>query len=202
MITGLSQFQRLNFLGVGVGGIVPGLVVCAANSIQGFLPERFWHAFIGILLAFIGLFSLIVFLGWLAESRQNSKYIRVLLNIGAVGSVIFLGGFVITTGGPFLSPFSFHFLYIPVVVGRCLSVKEMKTACIGCGIAFLSCTVLDRWLVFHKLQLAHDLSEMGSKISYLIAYVCIFALQLWITYILSSEQDSSGQGPTPQLSGS
>ena len=108
------------FLGVGIGAVVPSLFVGAfvilsedGNFLVGphrWMSAKSWYV-VGMLLCVVGfilaLVGILTNVGW-------TNFL--MLSAGAL-CVLSLEAFVISTGGPILSVFSFYYLYIPVVVG-------------------------------------------------------------------------------------
>jgi hypothetical protein len=195
----LTKAQQLNLLGVIVGGAAPGGIVLLINAFHPFLPRQFGEMPSAVFITFLVLFAFVTFWGWTAENASKEKQLTWSLRAGAGLSLLFLNGFVIMTGGPFLSPFSFHFLYVPVVVGRCLSPREMAIASIVCGVSFIVCSFVERSLVNGNPSLYDDIQTMGSDLYYLIAYGAVFFIQLWITYELAELDfhDRGSASPPP-----
>jgi hypothetical protein len=175
------------FLGVGVGGVLPSLVVGAivmfSEDKKFLVGPRLWISattwfglgmilcLVGGGLAGVGLWGAGFGL-WGAESGLTDI---LMLFAGAI-CVLSLEAFVISTGGPILSVFSFYYLYIPVVVGitfpRNLTVLTGVVCWIMCIVALC--------LMWNPATFRSSAQLMGTR-HHSIAYAVIFTVQMFVT---------------------
>jgi hypothetical protein len=183
------------FLGVGVGAVIPSLVVGGLAVFErSFLvgPHRWMSApswfLVGMGFCLAGF--ILALLGILTGSGPDLTD-RLLLLAGAL-CVLSLEAFVISTGGPILSVFSFYYLYIPVVVGitfpRALTFWTGVVCWAGCIAALLFTQDSTTWRSSAQL--------MGTRL-HSIAYGFLFSVQMIVTiamiYLGQSNLKLSGQ---------
>jgi len=171
--------KRFASLGVGVGAVIAsGLVAIFAVYDRNFLvgphllvgPELWYGVGMALCLVGFGLAQLGINLP--EGSRQTD---RLMLWAGAI-CVLSLEAFVISTGGPILSVFSFYYLYIPVVVGITFSRKLTSWTGVvcwaGCIAALLFTLDSTNWRSSARL--------MGTG-PHSFVYGMIFTIQMFVT---------------------
>lgn len=206
MLSTHSNANRLILLGVGVGGILPTGIVMFFDFVSPFIPEatRYIFQIFGIIFILgsivIGIFAL--------ERKNNGGNEDVFLKVFACFCIFSLGALVLTSGGPFSSPFSFHFLYLPVATGLCMNEdrRSLKQASAVCGLLFIMCVIVEKILpsLYAYFRGSYILLKstvnLSDSYTYCFAYTAVFMIQLGITYYIANQ--SLLTLPTSQISSS
>lgn len=177
-------------LGVGAGAVLPSLVIgisVIASDNGDFLvgPKLWigakWWCVIGMglcvlggSLAAVGLSG--VPLGWW---RSESRLTNILMVLAGAACVFSLEAYVISTGGPVLSVFSFYYLYIPVVVG--ITFPRLHTVCTG-AVCWAFC-IFALWLTWDTITWRSSAKLMGTT-PHNMVYAFLFSVQMCITIFM------------------
>lgn len=166
--------------GVIVGGTIPVFIFVVLNHIlsgQGvpLVAPAFKDKFLLIAVCFTGIST--GMWGLRREFPASSPY---ALNVVAIVSLIGLHLLVYCTGGSLNSVFTFHYLYIPAVVGLVY----------GGGKIFVT-TLFAYWLscILNVLPRSPALTAFAGSVSgefwYLFAYCIIFTIQVVMVYVMT-----------------
>jgi hypothetical protein len=171
--------RRFASLGVGVGAVIPSVFVAIfALHDRSFLvgphlligPEYWYEA--GLALCLVGFGLAQVGINLPAGSGQTD---RLMLLAGAL-SVLSLEAFVISTGGPILSVFSFYYLYIPVVVG----ITFPRRLTFWTGMVCWGMCIFALGLTWDPTTWRASAQQMGTEL-HSIVYAIIFTVQMFVT---------------------
>lgn len=174
-----ERFSRFAHFAIGLGGVVPCGIFFTLQSNNPYLiaGPKLWFMIGGFL----------VFLSYIATICV--EYIRThwvqetFLFTAAVASMISLNLLVFSTGGPTLSVFAFHYLYIPVVVGIAFDKTAFLTAA---GVSWLS-YLANLYCVRYALPAAivwNEAVNVSEKDLYLALYCVIFSIQIIMTAVM------------------
>jgi hypothetical protein len=178
--TQIDQNQsRFASLGVGVGAVFPSLIVGTfviwdKSFLAGphlWIDPEGWYA-LGVALCFVGFALAQVGINLPAGSGLTS----ILMLLAGAISVLSLEAFVISTGGPILSVFSFYYLYIPVVVG----ITFPRSLTVYTGIVCWIMCITALWLTWDPTTWRSSAQLMGTTL-HSIVYGIIFTVQMIVT---------------------
>lgn len=181
------------FLGVGVGAVVPSFVVGMfaikeksflvgpdlGLSAQSWCQVGMGFSLAGFLLASFGIVG-------------GDGWTDVLLFLAGAACVIGLEAYVISTGGPILSVFSFYYLYVPVVVG--ITFPRNLTVLTG-AVCWVLC-IAALWLTRDGTTWRSSAQLMGTP-HHSFVYGTLFSVQMVVTiamiYLGQSNLSNHGQ---------
>ena len=185
MIDKFSNIERLNYLGVLVGGTIPAAIVLIAQPLAPLTTPALFNVYLIGFGIYIIASTLCIGMAAICERQKRIELVNQWMLICAGVCLTFLAVVVTTTGGPLRSPFSFHFLYIPVVVGLCLTRKAAKMAWI---VSIMLAILLEagQLLFIDRLDLVgHVPASLREVISYATVYLLILIIQGITGYYIS-----------------
>jgi hypothetical protein len=175
-------------LGVGIGAVVPSLLVgtfvIISDDDKNFLvgphlliSPKYWCG-LGMALCLVGggLAGLGLWGAAFGLWAAGSDLTNILMLLAGAICVLSLEAFVISTGGPILSVFSFYYLYIPVVVG--ITFPRLLTVCTGV-VCWLMC-ILALYLMWDPTTFRSSAQQMGTRL-HSIVYAILFTVQMVVT---------------------
>jgi hypothetical protein len=172
------HYQAFITFGVFVGGALPVLLVYLANKIgAGLVAPRYLTKFEYAM----ALFMLVIVVAALVV-HHNYKMVRRAEGAIALASFVSLGIFTYCSGGPTASVFSFHYLYVPMVVGLMLDKKTFVQTIVFYSAGYVICAI-GYYGDFNKTASAQLASAAGGAL-HIATYVVILMLQMWMLYLM------------------
>jgi len=196
-----ERLLRFTTLGILFGGFIPAGMFLFSNWVG---TKYFDSPIIASELPYyIGFGTLMIAAGlsYAASCFNNQKRTdRYLMYAGAL-SIVSLTGLVAGTGGPMASVFSFHYLYIPVVVGICLRESAQlplrhsayKLSALLCWVSCVGCLIVLGFVPWFK-PIVEAAGEIAHKPVYILYYLFIFSLQIGITVRIYFEEIGKTSG--------
>jgi hypothetical protein len=129
---------------------------------------------LGFILALFGL--------WGAEWGLTNS----LMLLAGAACVLSLQAFVISTGGPILSVFSFYYLYIPVVVG----ITFPRNLTVWTGVVCWTMCIIALFLTRNSTTWRSSAQLMGTRLHSTV-YAIIFTVQMVVTIAMIYLGDSN-----------